>query len=68
LVIASAAGAPRHPAWYHNLVADPLVRENADADRVRAEVDRIAEDLTAHLRYEEEHLLPALSAPVSPPG
>jgi deazaflavin-dependent oxidoreductase (nitroreductase family) len=25
LVIASAAGTPRHPAWYHNLVANPLV-------------------------------------------
>ncbi|MGW6458182.1 nitroreductase/quinone reductase family protein [Streptomyces sp. NPDC055078] len=25
LVIASAAGAPRHPAWYHNLVANPQV-------------------------------------------
>ncbi|MFF8958277.1 nitroreductase/quinone reductase family protein [Streptomyces sp. NPDC014894] len=25
LVIASAGGAPRHPAWYHNLVADPRV-------------------------------------------
>lgn len=25
LVIASAAGAPHHPAWYHNLVANPVV-------------------------------------------
>ncbi|MEU8206526.1 nitroreductase/quinone reductase family protein [Streptosporangium sp. NPDC049046] len=25
LVIASAGGAPNHPAWFHNLVADPLV-------------------------------------------
>ncbi|GAA2439979.1 nitroreductase family deazaflavin-dependent oxidoreductase [Streptomyces macrosporus] len=24
-VIASANGAPRHPDWYHNLVADPAV-------------------------------------------
>ncbi|MBK1786330.1 nitroreductase family deazaflavin-dependent oxidoreductase [Prauserella sp. ASG 168] len=26
LVVASAAGAPRHPAWYHNLLAHPAVR------------------------------------------
>ncbi|KAA9381900.1 nitroreductase family deazaflavin-dependent oxidoreductase [Microbispora cellulosiformans] len=26
LVVASAAGAPRHPAWYHNLLARPAVR------------------------------------------
>lgn len=25
LIIASAAGAPRHPAWFHNLVANPTV-------------------------------------------
>jgi deazaflavin-dependent oxidoreductase (nitroreductase family) len=25
LVIASAAGAPRHPAWFHNLLANPRV-------------------------------------------
>ncbi len=25
LVIASAGGAPRHPAWFHNLVAHPVV-------------------------------------------
>ena len=24
-VIASKGGAPRHPGWYHNLVADPRV-------------------------------------------
>ncbi|CAN5177420.1 nitroreductase family deazaflavin-dependent oxidoreductase [soil metagenome] len=24
-VVASLGGAPRHPVWYHNLVADPLV-------------------------------------------
>ncbi|MFE1175681.1 nitroreductase/quinone reductase family protein [Streptomyces sp. NPDC058773] len=29
LVIASAAGAPRHPAWYHNLVAHPRVTVEA---------------------------------------
>ncbi len=26
LVVASKGGAPTHPAWYHNLVADPRVR------------------------------------------
>ncbi|RXS86054.1 nitroreductase family deazaflavin-dependent oxidoreductase [Streptomyces sp. TM32] len=29
LVIASAAGAPRHPAWFHNLVANPRVTVEA---------------------------------------
>jgi deazaflavin-dependent oxidoreductase (nitroreductase family) len=26
LAVASAAGAPNHPAWYHNLIAHPRVR------------------------------------------
>ncbi|MFI6798708.1 nitroreductase/quinone reductase family protein [Streptosporangium canum] len=26
LIVASAGGAPRHPAWYHNLLAHPMVR------------------------------------------
>jgi F420H(2)-dependent quinone reductase len=30
LVIASNAGAPRHPDWYHNLVANPAVTVEAD--------------------------------------
>ncbi|WP_344161501.1 nitroreductase/quinone reductase family protein [Nocardiopsis rhodophaea] len=25
IIIASAGGAPRHPAWYHNILADPRV-------------------------------------------
>lgn len=45
LVVASNLGAPRHPAWYHNLLAHPLVRvETADstfeAVAVPAEGDR----------------------------
>jgi deazaflavin-dependent oxidoreductase (nitroreductase family) len=30
LVIASAAGSPKHPDWYHNLVAHPAVTVEAD--------------------------------------
>jgi deazaflavin-dependent oxidoreductase (nitroreductase family) len=45
LVIASNMGAPAHPDWYHNLVADP---------RVRVEVDDEAYDaLAAPLAGEE---------------
>ena len=35
LVAASAAGAPKHPAWFHNLVAEPsTVVETPGADAV----------------------------------
>ncbi|MEN3537520.1 nitroreductase family deazaflavin-dependent oxidoreductase [Microbispora sp. ZYX-F-249] len=45
LVVASAGGAPRNPAWYHNLLAHPAVRvevgeEVFDAVAVPAEGER----------------------------
>jgi deazaflavin-dependent oxidoreductase (nitroreductase family) len=36
VVIASNGGAARHPAWYHNLVANPVVTVELGADRWRA--------------------------------
>ncbi|MEV8514741.1 nitroreductase family deazaflavin-dependent oxidoreductase [Dactylosporangium sp. NPDC051484] len=36
LVIASAAGAPKHPDWYRNLAADPAVTVEADGEEYRA--------------------------------
>jgi F420H(2)-dependent quinone reductase len=36
LVIASNAGAPKHPDWYHNLVADPAVVVEVDGEEYAA--------------------------------
>jgi deazaflavin-dependent oxidoreductase (nitroreductase family) len=36
LVVASRGGAPMHPSWYLNLVADPDVEVQVKADRFRA--------------------------------
>lgn len=36
VIIASNGGAARHPAWYHNLVANPAVLVEVGADRWRA--------------------------------
>jgi len=36
VVIAANGGAPRHPAWYHNLVASPVVTIELGPDRWRA--------------------------------
>jgi F420H(2)-dependent quinone reductase len=33
-VVASAGGAPRHPRWYHNVTAHPLVRLQ-DGEKIR---------------------------------
>ena len=57
LIIGSAAGAPRHPAWYHNLLAHPLVRvelgtEEFEAVAVPAEGER-RDRLFAYVAGEE---------------
>jgi deazaflavin-dependent oxidoreductase (nitroreductase family) len=36
VVFASYAGAPKHPAWYHNLVADPQVSVEVGTDKYEA--------------------------------
>ena len=44
--VASLGGAPRHPVWYHNLVADPRV-ELQDGP---AKVDMVAREVTGEER------------------
>jgi deazaflavin-dependent oxidoreductase (nitroreductase family) len=36
IVAASAAGAPSHPAWYHNLLADPQVTVETGTSTLQA--------------------------------
>jgi len=36
IVVASQGGAPAHPNWYHNLVADPNVEVQVRGERFRA--------------------------------
>ena len=42
VVIASKGGAPTHPAWYHNLVANPAVTVEVLGERFQARA-RVAE-------------------------
>lgn len=41
IVVASFAGGPRNPAWFHNLSANPVVTVQYKRDRFRAEATRI---------------------------
>jgi len=36
LIVASRGGAPKHPSWYENLVANPVVQVQVIADRFKA--------------------------------
>ncbi len=42
VIVASMGGAPSHPAWFHNIVANPRVTIEVDGDRIVADA-RIAE-------------------------
>ncbi|MDH5373802.1 MAG: nitroreductase family deazaflavin-dependent oxidoreductase [Acidimicrobiia bacterium] len=53
LVAASAGGAPRHPAWYHNVVANPAVT-----------VERGSEELPMNARVAGPEERPALWAKI----
>lgn len=63
LVVASNDGAPRHPDWYHNLVADPRViveigHRRYEADAVPAtgpDRDRLWDGLLAAYSFFADH-------------
>lgn len=46
VIVASKGGAPRHPAWYHNLKADPQVRVETRGGRE----ERVAREATGSER------------------
>jgi deazaflavin-dependent oxidoreductase (nitroreductase family) len=52
LVVASKAGAPEHPAWYHNLIAHPDVHVEASVDGGVEEYDAVATPLPEPARTE----------------
>ena len=42
VVIASMGGAPRHPAWYHNLLANPEAELEVGAEKFRVRATPVA--------------------------
>ena len=57
VVTASRGGSPRHPAWYHNLVVNPIVTVEVDLKRieVRASTAEGAERECLWLRHVALH-------------
>jgi len=43
VIIASKAGAPSHPDWYHNVLANPDVTVEVDGEKFRAKAHAIKE-------------------------
>ena len=48
VIVASAAGAPKHPAWFHNLKANPKIDVEVGTERYQV----VAEEITGTERDE----------------
>ena len=59
VVIASAAGAPKSPAWYHNLVAEPDVLVELGEERFAARAE-VAGDPERSRLFDDRVALPRL--------
>lgn len=54
VVVASKGGAPTHPAWYHNLVANPVVTVEVGPERFSARA-QVVEDEGEYERLYGQH-------------
>lgn len=57
-VFASAAGAPSHPAWYHNLKANPEIDVEYGTEQFRANVTELPADVAAAKLNAQAELMP----------
>jgi deazaflavin-dependent oxidoreductase (nitroreductase family) len=57
VIVASMGGAPKHPAWYHNLVVNPRVKVEANGETFEATADVVdpAERRRLYDRHAELH-------------
>ncbi len=61
VVIASRGGSPRHPAWYHNLVANPDVSVEALGERFDARAKVVDGEEYERLYQQHARRMPAFN-------
>ena len=61
VVIASRGGSPRHPAWYHNLVANPDVTVEVLGDRFAAQAKVVEGEEYERLYRQHASRMPAFN-------
>jgi deazaflavin-dependent oxidoreductase (nitroreductase family) len=54
VIVASKGGAPSHPAWYHNIVANPRVTIEVDGRKLEADA-RVVTDSEERRRLYDQH-------------
>lgn len=58
VLIASRGGTPRHPDWYHNLVANPEVTIELDAEKFQARASTAQEPERTRLFDQQAAIMP----------
>ncbi len=58
VLIASFAGAPKHPSWYHNIVADPTVTLEIGNEKFQAKAKITSGDERERLYNAQAALMP----------
>ena len=61
IIIASFAGAPTNPPWYHNLLANPAVGVEVGSDRFDATAEVLAEPERTQLYAKMAEMMPAFA-------
>jgi len=61
VIIASYAGAPTNPPWFHNLIADPAVTIEVGAQTLKVKGDVVAEPDRSRLYQKMESMMPAFT-------
>lgn len=54
VIVASKGGSPTHPAWYHNVLADPMVTVEAAGDKWQARAT-VVQDPSERRRLYDQH-------------
>ena len=61
IIVASYAGAPKSPPWFHNLLANPEVTVEVGADRFQARATVVGEPERTELYQRMADLMPAFA-------
>jgi deazaflavin-dependent oxidoreductase (nitroreductase family) len=61
VIIASFAGAPTNPPWYHNLIANPTVTIEVGAQTLKVRGEVVAEPDRTRLYQKMESMMPAFT-------
>lgn len=61
VIIASMGGAPRHPAWYHNIVANPNVTLEVGTEKFQATAAVAEEPERTRLYNAQAEMMPAFT-------